>query len=259
MEIDMLTVETDCILQDMQKIKKVCSEAYTQTDSVDDKVKIQMMYEGKIFEKVKLFFSSLVVGLGKTISHLEDLDRAILSIPSSMVDRAVIAAFQRDNTLIKNYQEFDRKAFLDLWHKMNVTKSMAKLKAAKEIDLDDSDIKELLANAKNISALRKQWATELMTPKRDVRYSQIGAHNRKNMVSFYRTELESTKKNIKSIQNDIKEIEKKSKGDPNTMKVARAAVIVAKAITNAIVSAINKDIAIQKKIYRNTGSKLVTL
>ena len=259
MEIDMLTVETDCIIRDMGKIKTLCFEAYNKTDDIDEKTKIQMMYEGKIFEKVKLFFSSLTVGLGKTISHLQDLENSIFSMPRSLLDKALLIGFKRENTSIENYREFNYNVYYDLWHKMNITKSLAKLKSAKEIDMDDPDIKELLDNAKNITSLRKQWSNELMTQPRTIKYSDIGVRNRNYIVFRYQKELEYTKKGIKSIQDDIKEIAKKSNGDANTMKVVRAAVTVAKTIVNVSVNAINKDIAIQKTIFRNAGNKSLKL
>ena len=41
MEIDMLTVETDCIIRDMGKIKTLCFEAYNKTDDIDEKQKFK--------------------------------------------------------------------------------------------------------------------------------------------------------------------------------------------------------------------------
>ena len=259
MEIDMLTVETDCILRDMKKIKGLCHEAYNKTDSTEDKVNIQIMYEGKIFEKVKLFFSSLTVGLGKSLSYLDDLEKTIFAIPRSLIDKALIAGFNRENTTIENYREFNRKRFYDLWHKMNIIKSLARLKSSKEIDMDDPDIKELLDNAKNIASLHKQWASELMTQPKTIKYSDIGVNNRNYITFRYHKELEYTKKNMLSIQKEIKDIAKKTNGDSNTMKVVRAAVTVANAINRVTISAINKDISIQKTIFRNTGNKLIKL
>lgn len=259
MEIDMLTVETDCIIRDMGKIKTLCFEAYNKTDDIDEKTKIQMMYEGKIFEKVKLFFISVTASLGKGFQHIEDFERRVFAVPRTLFDKAFAAVVNKKDSTIENYQEFDVKAYYDLWQKLHVIKSVAKLKSSNEINMDDSDIKELLETAKNVGSLRKQWAQSLMTKPRTIKYSEIGIHNRNYIVNRYKDTIASLKGTTKSLQDDINAIAKKANGSADTMKVARAATTVTNAITSVVISCVNKDLSIQEKCFKQWGAHTIKL
>ena len=258
MRFDTNDVESKQILREMKEIKKLCSEAYNATDDAELKEHIQLMYEGKIWEKVKLLAQKVLMRMnliGQSIQNIEDKVRQFyLKLPT----KAVVVLLKKHDLRIENYQEFDNKGFIKIWYSLKELEYFAKMKAGEHIAMDDPAIVKILETAKNLSALKKEWDDKLMTPPRTAKYSDVGLKQAKELIKRYAQVINLLDKRLKKMAGKADELTKKE-GTPETIRVANAVASIIKALVGCVEEAIAKDASIQKRIWNALGQESITL
>lgn len=254
MEIDMLTVETDKILCDMKKIKKLCYEAYNKTDDDSNKEKIRLLYEGKMLEKIKMFGHSMVHSMDKAYANMYEFDKWLFQGNRKLGTQIAQKLKGEADFKIQNYRELNLKEYYNIKQKLKVVAYLSKLKSSNDVDMNDPGIANLLETAKNISKYKKEWASKLMSAPKTVNYNDVAAVTRGYAITNYKPHLTDLTKQIESVRDASLKIANSSKGtDANTLKVMRAAVTVTRALADVAVAAVNKDISNHKKIFSATS------
>lgn len=258
MRFDTTDTESKQILREMKEIKRLCSEAYNSTDDVELKEHIQLMYEGKIWEKVKLLMNKVGDKLDVMSVSINATLKKVNAMAAKLPTKAALAILKKQNLVIENYQEFNTKEFVKILYSLKELEYFSKIKSGDAISLEDPAIVKILETSKNISTLKKEWKSKLMTAPRTAKYSDVGLKNADQLGSRYDNVLKLLNKRLTKLSSKVDSLSNEE-ANPNTVKVANAVTHILKALIGVVEDSIAKDASIQKRIWNALGKESITL